>query len=410
MIGPEGHIHRWTAAREKIQRTKKMNESTKDEAHALQCTAAGPYNAIPTDLLRVGSMCGLGLDVLGIHTLSLAARYRTAANSGTLANRLAKIHAARECDRSSICALSPSWKEKFLHTSRACSTVEASEFVCRLDHAGKIADSPYDKKQKAATILLRDEIPERDFAKPVAARVSKAFGPVSRFFTAQIQPQMCHASRAARPRLAAGIPRVLCNGMCTAQRFHIEGEEQRCRAGCQGEPDSLAHYNECPLLYNFFTSTWKRAAILPRRSHLLHDSVTQIVFKNLQYGIVVMGVIDVFGCAHNHHRRNVDNPGNFVDCMKGRIRFLTTIAPAYAHAHQSICLAGRLLVVSHQKFRLPAAKARYPHLPNSRTTTRERGNDFQGWAVYTDGVLALPMVKPWLDGVLSHNLATEEYK
>ena len=33
----------------------------------------------------------------------------------------------------------------------------------------------------------------------------------------------------------------------------------------------------------------------------------------------------------------------------------------------------------------PAAKARYPHLPNARTTTRERGNDFQGWAIYTDG-------------------------
>ena len=148
-----------------------MNESTKDEAHALQCTTAGPYNAIPTDLLRVGSMCGLGLDVLGIHTLNLAARYRTAANSGTLANGPAKIHAARECHRSSIYVLSPEWKEKFLHTSMACSTVEASEFVCRLDHAGKIADSPYDKKQKAATILLRDEIPERDFAKAVAARV-----------------------------------------------------------------------------------------------------------------------------------------------------------------------------------------------------------------------------------------------
>ena len=340
-----------------------------------------PYNAVPTDLLRVGSMCGLGLDVLGIHTLSLAARYSTAANSGTLANGLAKIHAARECDRSSICALSPSWKEKFVHSSMACSTVEASEFVCRLDHAGKIADSPYDKKQKAATFLLRDEIQKRDFAKPVAARVSKVFGPISRFLIAQILPQICHASRAARTRPATCILRVLCNCVCTAQRFHIE-------------PDSISHDNECPLLYIFFTSTWKRAAILPRRSHLLHDSVTQIVFKNLQYGIVVMGVIDVFVFAHNHHRRNVDNPGNFADCMEGRVRFLTTIAPAYAHAHQSICFAGRLLVVPHQKFRLPAAKARYPHLPNSRTTTRERGNDFQGWAVYTDGVLALPMVKP----------------
>ena len=36
-------------------------------------------------------------------------------------------------------------------------------------------------------------------------------------------------------------------------------------------------------------------------------------------------------------------------------------------------------------FRLPKPKARYPHLPNVRTTTRERGNDFQGWSIYTDG-------------------------
>ena len=37
----------------------------RDEAHALQCTTEGPYNAFPTDLLRLGSMCGLGLDKLG---------------------------------------------------------------------------------------------------------------------------------------------------------------------------------------------------------------------------------------------------------------------------------------------------------------------------------------------------------
>ena len=29
--------------------------------------------------------------------------------------------------------------------------------------------------------------------------------------------------------------------------------------------------------------------------------------------------------------------------------------------------------------------ARYPYLPNSRPTTRERGSDFQGWAICTDG-------------------------
>ena len=49
-----------------------------------------PYNAIPTNLLCVGSICGFGPDLLGIHTLSLAARCRTAANSGTLTKGVEK--------------------------------------------------------------------------------------------------------------------------------------------------------------------------------------------------------------------------------------------------------------------------------------------------------------------------------
>ena len=106
MIGPDGHIHRWTAHQKKfIQRVFKINSSTKSlverlcdlkiyalsvgsvrapgkatlkaEAHALQCTTAGPYNAIPTYLLGVGSVCGLGPDLVGIHSISLAARHRT---------------------------------------------------------------------------------------------------------------------------------------------------------------------------------------------------------------------------------------------------------------------------------------------------------------------------------------------
>ena len=53
---------------------------------------------------------------------------------------------------------------------------------------------------------------------------------------------------------------------------------------------------------------------------------------NLQYGMAVMGVIDAFVHAHNPYRRNMDNPGNFGDGMKGRIRFLTAITPACVRA------------------------------------------------------------------------------
>ena len=85
-----------------------------------------------------------------------------------------------------------------------------------------------------------------DFAVPIGTRASKTLGPISRHFVAQILPITCNAARDSRPELAVGILRVLCNGVCTAQRFHIDGEEKRCRVGCHDEPDSLSHYNECP--------------------------------------------------------------------------------------------------------------------------------------------------------------------
>ena len=91
-----------------------------------------------------------------------------------------------------------------------------------------------------------------------------------------------------------------------------------------------------------------------------------------------MGFIDAFVYAHHQHRRSIENSGNFGDCIKGRIRFMTAITPAYAHAYQATCLTRHVPAGPRLNFRLQ-------HLPNVRTTTRERGNDFQGWAICTDG-------------------------
>ena len=126
--------------------------------HALQCSTAGPYNAVPTNLLRAGPQCSLGSDLFGIRILSLAAPFRTAANSNALADGLAKIRAAREYDDVSLFSLTAKWDKKFLKTSMAHNTVEACEYVCHLDCVGKIAASPSNKKQKAATTVLRDAI------------------------------------------------------------------------------------------------------------------------------------------------------------------------------------------------------------------------------------------------------------
>ena len=79
----------------------------KAENHALQCTTAGPYNAVPSKLLAVGSVCGLGPDLVVIHSLSLAARHRVAACSSTLRRGLEKVNDARGHNCTPLFALSP---------------------------------------------------------------------------------------------------------------------------------------------------------------------------------------------------------------------------------------------------------------------------------------------------------------
>ena len=58
-------------------------------------------------LLQVGSICGLGPDVVGIHSISLAAGYRVAACSSTLRRGLEKVNAARGHNCTPLFALSP---------------------------------------------------------------------------------------------------------------------------------------------------------------------------------------------------------------------------------------------------------------------------------------------------------------
>ena len=173
----------------------------KAEAHALQFTTAGTYNAIPTNLVCVGSVCGLGPDLVGIHSISLAACYRTAACSNTLSQGLEKIQASRWYDFTPIFALSSDWEKKFLAPPITRGTAEAFNIVCCLDRSGMLDDSPQNKKQKAATALLRDKLYEQDFAGPISSHESKILGPISRFRIVEILPHMKLVSRAARSGL-----------------------------------------------------------------------------------------------------------------------------------------------------------------------------------------------------------------
>ena len=130
------------------------------------CTTAGPYNAKLSNLLGVGSVCGLGPDLVGIHSISLAARYRVAACSTTLCQGLDKIQTARRHNCAPVFALCSVWEKEFLSPSMACGTSDAFSVVRRLDRDGRLDEVPQNKKQKVATGLLVDKLHEEDFAPP----------------------------------------------------------------------------------------------------------------------------------------------------------------------------------------------------------------------------------------------------
>ena len=186
-----------------------------------------------------------------------------------------------------------------------CSTANAFDLFCRLDRDGKLDEVPKIKKQKVATEVLLDKLHEQDFAGLLSLRASKVLGPNSRYRVADILPHMKLVSRASRLGLAVGILRILCNGLCTALRFHTEEHDHTCRVGCPQANLTLSHinYNECPRLYTYLLLSGDTLQYF-HRDHFLHDLITRVFLRSLQYGIVV-GFLDAFVHAHHQHRRGI---------------------------------------------------------------------------------------------------------
>ena len=120
-------------------------------------------------------------DLVGTHSISLAARYRVAACSTTLNQGLQKIQTARGHNCAPLFALSHVWEIEFLVPSMAFRTADAFDIVCRLDRNGTLDEVPQNKKQKVATGLLLDKLQKQDFAGPLSSRASKVLGTISRY-------------------------------------------------------------------------------------------------------------------------------------------------------------------------------------------------------------------------------------
>ena len=91
-------------------------------------------------------------------------------------------------------------------------------------------------KQKVANGLLLGKLRTDYFAGPIACRAASVLGPISRHRVADILLHLKKVSCASRPALLVGFLRILCNGLCTARRFHTIENVYICCIGC---PDEL---------------------------------------------------------------------------------------------------------------------------------------------------------------------------
>ena len=245
------------------------NATFKAEYHVLQCTTAGPYNTVPSNLLDVGSVCGFGADLVGVHTFNFAARFRVAACSTTLGQGLEKINAVHGHNCTPIFAVSPNLEKEFL-VSLAHSRADAFDVICRLDRNDTLDELPQTKKHKVAIGPLLDKLHNFDFAGPLSSRASTVLGPVSRCRVVDILPRMKLVSRASRIGSLLGFFRVLCHGLCIAQR-DLTLKNMIAHAVLDAQMNltlSLTHCNECTQLFNIFVSFWRHAAILPQKSFI----------------------------------------------------------------------------------------------------------------------------------------------
>ena len=240
-------------------------------------------DAITTPMLIVDTEIGLGIDVHVIHIISLAARFRVATRSGTLADGLAEIQAERNSMLVTVQALAALWEENLLHRSMADATIKNHDFVCWLDRSGRVLRAPPHRMQASATTLLCEHDLLLDFSGTIATRT------ISRHRISQILLAIRCASRATCPGLALGSIRVMCNWS-----LHLKSVSHR---------NVLINLAVCGITirttlggdYLQVLEACGRSGAFSRNPARLVNTV------NLPRRILVLGVVDAFVNALNHH-------------------------------------------------------------------------------------------------------------
>ena len=123
--------------------------------------------------MSVGSTCGLGPDLVGIYSISLAARYRVAACSTAVRQGLGKIQTVRGHISAPVFALSPPGRESSLHPPGPVAPRTLSILSVAWTVMASMTKLRRIERRKVAIGLLLDKLHDQG---PLSRRASEVLG------------------------------------------------------------------------------------------------------------------------------------------------------------------------------------------------------------------------------------------
>ena len=191
---------------------------------ALQRLSAGPFQSIPSALLRRGSA---KIDVDVIQLASKAARFTAASRSAVSSTGMDRIRAAKD------------------HCGRALDSFArsgtTSTFTLRLPTSPPVRFS----------WLAEWTVSEG----PFAAAQNCVLGFVNQHRVHSVEKGLRPTANSCKAGLFVGALRIACDGLCTAARFDTAEENPGCLLGCHEVFDCLRHYHRCHSLSESFGRT-----------------------------------------------------------------------------------------------------------------------------------------------------------
>ena len=154
-----------------------------------------------------------------------------------------------------------------------------------------------------------------DIAQAICTRSNRVLGFVHQYCVHLLMKDFCRAANSCKASLIVGAPRVACNGLCTAARFHS--------AMITLDASCSAH----------FSGTSERVS----PTAILKNLLLHIGIRSDRLCIFLSGLLNAFVTEFHLRRTHQGHGLNFNELMHGRIQMMTALCLALAHTHQTMC-------------------------------------------------------------------------